>query len=224
MAICWGAVSIVKNVTIVDADVDPWDIEAVELAKSDAHAGRTRHSDCTRPAGGSLRATGGRRRGHQGGLRRHLQAGDRKEGYDKALPPAESYERMRALLARLEAGGCVAVIAGAASSLPLPARPAPVYGVRALEDAARYRQYRDPSDYLAGRASNRSRGRCGLDCDEIRALADMCYSHKDIGASIASGSFSCDGMLVAPCSIKTLSGIATLLQQRSDHLALPTFA
>ena len=33
MAICWGAVSIVKNVTIVDADVDPWDLEAVELAK-----------------------------------------------------------------------------------------------------------------------------------------------------------------------------------------------
>jgi 4-hydroxy-3-polyprenylbenzoate decarboxylase len=34
------------------------------------------------------------------------------------------------------------------------------------------------------------------------------HSHKDIGASIASGSFVCDGMLVAPCSIKTLSGIA----------------
>ncbi|MGO7285644.1 UbiX family flavin prenyltransferase, partial [Rhizobium ruizarguesonis] len=34
------------------------------------------------------------------------------------------------------------------------------------------------------------------------------YSHGDIGASIASGSFRCDGMLVAPCSIKTLSGIA----------------
>ena len=34
MAICWGAVSIVKNITIVDSDVDPWDLEAVELAKS----------------------------------------------------------------------------------------------------------------------------------------------------------------------------------------------
>ena len=39
-------------------------------------------------------------------------------------------------------------------------------------------------------------------------LPTGCYSHKDIGASIASGSFRCDGMLVAPCSIKTLSGIA----------------
>ena len=34
------------------------------------------------------------------------------------------------------------------------------------------------------------------------------HSHKDIGASIASGSFRTAGMLVAPCSIKTLSGIA----------------
>jgi 4-hydroxy-3-polyprenylbenzoate decarboxylase len=44
--------------------------------------------------------------------------------------------------------------------------------------------------------------------DDIRALADIVHSHRDIGASIASGSFRTDGMLVAPCSVKTLSGIA----------------
>lgn len=44
--------------------------------------------------------------------------------------------------------------------------------------------------------------------DEVRALADVVHSHKDIGASIASGSFKSEGMLVAPCSVKTLSGIA----------------
>lgn len=44
--------------------------------------------------------------------------------------------------------------------------------------------------------------------EEIRALADVVHSHKDIGASIASGSFRAHGMLVAPCSIKTLSSIA----------------
>lgn len=37
----------------------------------------------------------------------------------------------------------------------------------------------------------------------------MTYSHRDIGASVSSGSFRTMGMLVAPCSIKTLSNIAT---------------
>jgi flavin prenyltransferase len=44
--------------------------------------------------------------------------------------------------------------------------------------------------------------------DEVRALADQLYSPRDIGAAIASGSFVTAGMLVAPCSVKTLSGIA----------------
>lgn len=43
---------------------------------------------------------------------------------------------------------------------------------------------------------------------DVKALADRVYSHKDIGASISSGSYRTLGMLVAPCSIKTLSGIA----------------
>jgi 4-hydroxy-3-polyprenylbenzoate decarboxylase len=42
----------------------------------------------------------------------------------------------------------------------------------------------------------------------VRELADCVHSAKDIGASISSGSFKTLGMLVAPCSIKTLSGIA----------------
>jgi flavin prenyltransferase len=44
--------------------------------------------------------------------------------------------------------------------------------------------------------------------DEIKALPDRLYNHRDIGAAISSGSFRTDGMLVMPCSIKTLSGIA----------------
>jgi 4-hydroxy-3-polyprenylbenzoate decarboxylase len=43
---------------------------------------------------------------------------------------------------------------------------------------------------------------------QVRDLADCVHSPKDIGATLSSGSFKTLGMLVAPCSIKTLSGIA----------------
>ena len=51
--------------------------------------------------------------------------------------------------------------------------------------------------------------------EDVQDLADETYSFKDIGAAIASGSFRCEGMIVAPCSVKTLSSVATC---RSDDL------
>lgn len=42
---------------------------------------------------------------------------------------------------------------------------------------------------------------------EVEALADYVYSYKDLGAKISSGSFLIDGMIVAPCSMKTLASI-----------------
>lgn len=47
-----------------------------------------------------------------------------------------------------------------------------------------------------------------MNIKEIKKLADVTYSNKDIGAAISSGSFQTMGMIVAPCSIKTLSQIA----------------
>jgi 4-hydroxy-3-polyprenylbenzoate decarboxylase len=44
---------------------------------------------------------------------------------------------------------------------------------------------------------------------QVKAMADHSYSNTDIGARIASGSFKTLGMVVAPCSIKTLSEVAT---------------
>src|SRR5688572_11666293 len=43
--------------------------------------------------------------------------------------------------------------------------------------------------------------------DDIRVLADRIYHPRDIRAAVSSGSFVTAGMLVAPCSVKTLSGI-----------------
>jgi len=44
---------------------------------------------------------------------------------------------------------------------------------------------------------------------DVKALADVVYPVQDIGASIASGSYRTMGMLIAPCSIKTMGEIAT---------------
>jgi 4-hydroxy-3-polyprenylbenzoate decarboxylase len=43
---------------------------------------------------------------------------------------------------------------------------------------------------------------------DVEALASVVYDHQDLAASIASGSFHTQGMIIAPCSIKTLSAIA----------------
>ncbi|MBL8318087.1 MAG: UbiX family flavin prenyltransferase [Burkholderiaceae bacterium] len=44
--------------------------------------------------------------------------------------------------------------------------------------------------------------------EDVRALADVVYPNKDVGAAPASGSFRTRGMIVAPCTVKTLSAIA----------------
>jgi 4-hydroxy-3-polyprenylbenzoate decarboxylase len=48
-----------------------------------------------------------------------------------------------------------------------------------------------------------------MSLSELKSLADHSYAVADVGATISSGSFVTDGMLVAPCSIKTMSEIAT---------------
>jgi len=56
---------------------------------------------------------------------------------------------------------------------------------------------------------------------ELRALADVSYATADIGAAVSSGSFRTLGMVVAPCSVRTMSEIAsgvtsTLLTRAAD--------
>ncbi len=53
--------------------------------------------------------------------------------------------------------------------------------------------------------------------DDLRALADVVYDSQNIGAAIASGSFKTKGMIILPCSMKTVAGIAC---GYSDNLLL----
>ena len=55
----------------------------------------------------------------------------------------------------------------------------------------------------------------GLQRRDVEALAHVVHKVRDIGASIASGSFQSEGMIVAPCSMKTLASVAHGL---SDNL------
>ena len=82
-----------------------------------------------------------------------------------------------------------------------------IYGVRMLEvlrEAGGWETHLIVSDAGALNAWQDHR----LARKDIAKLADVVHNVRDVGASIASGSFITQGMVIAPCSMKTLAGVA----------------
>ncbi len=82
-----------------------------------------------------------------------------------------------------------------------------VYGLRALE---MLKVIEDVETHLViTRAAEKTIDmELSMDPDDVRALADVHYDIDNVGAAIASGSFRAEAMLIAPCSVHTLSAIA----------------
>ena len=82
-----------------------------------------------------------------------------------------------------------------------------VYGIRALE---MLKAAGIASHLVVSKAAALSlEAETDLSLGDVQALADVVYKPADIGAAIASGSFRTLGMLIAPCSVKTLGEITT---------------
>lgn len=80
-------------------------------------------------------------------------------------------------------------------------------GVRALDAC---RELGVPTHLVVSRAAAMTLAHeSGLSIAEVNARADVVHRAADVGASIASGSFPTLGMLIAPCSVRTMSEIAT---------------
>lgn len=80
------------------------------------------------------------------------------------------------------------------------------YGIRALELA---RAAGVETHLVVSTAGDQTRAyETDLSAAQLRELADVTYKVSNVGAAIASGSFRTDGMLIAPCSVRTLAAVA----------------
>jgi len=82
-----------------------------------------------------------------------------------------------------------------------------VYGVRLLQ---RMREIGGTETHLLLSAAGvlNVHQELGLKRGEVEVLADVVHNVADVGATIASGSFRTDGMVIAPCSVKSLAAIS----------------
>jgi len=82
-----------------------------------------------------------------------------------------------------------------------------VYGVRILE---RLRAAQIETHLVVSKTGQLTRGlETDLEAADLTSLADVVYAPGDLGAAISSGSFRTAGMIVAPCSVRSLAEIAS---------------
>ncbi|MCW5724428.1 MAG: UbiX family flavin prenyltransferase [Maricaulaceae bacterium] len=82
-----------------------------------------------------------------------------------------------------------------------------IYGVRALQAL---RELGVETHMAASKAAEMTLGyETDLTPAQLKAMADFAYRPGDVGAPLSSGSFRTLGMLIAPCSVRTMSEIAT---------------
>lgn len=82
-----------------------------------------------------------------------------------------------------------------------------VYGVRLLQRLALVPGV-ETHLVVSDAASLTLHQEVGMQRRDVEALAHVVHKNREIGASIASGSFQTDGMVIAPCSMKTLAAVA----------------
>lgn len=82
-----------------------------------------------------------------------------------------------------------------------------IYGVRLLEQL-RAMPFWETHLVISNAGVLTASEELGLKRNDIEALADVVHNVKDIGAAVSSGSFRTAGMVIAPCSMKTLAEIA----------------
>ena len=82
-----------------------------------------------------------------------------------------------------------------------------IYGIRLLETLRSTKQVETHLIISKG-ASLTIAYETDFGLEEVKGLADVVHSNSNLGASVSSGSYKTAGMIIAPCSMKTLSGIA----------------
>lgn len=91
-----------------------------------------------------------------------------------------------------------------------------IYGIRLLEVL---QKLPDVESHLV--MSNGAKLNITLETDrqvkDVEALADVVHSDQNLAATIASGSYQTDGMVIVPCSMKTLSGV---VNSYAEHLVV----